>query len=120
MLAHSRMLRESAVATGTTIDLRAVTDPGVDSRLAGGAALLDLADAAVADGAVGDAPGDARSRVLSELGGEALVDAAGVIGNFEMMNRIADATGIPVGRGARRANADLIADLGLERYDHLD
>ena len=109
------MLRESAIATGTKVDLRAVTDPAVDSLLSGGGALLDLASATSEPAAE-----DARSRVVSELGGDALVDAAGVIGNFEMMNRIADATGIPVGKGARRANADLIEELGLDRFDHAD
>jgi hypothetical protein len=47
------------------------------------------------------------------------VRAAAVIGNFQMMNRVADATGMPVGTGSRGANAELIAELGLDRFDHL-
>lgn len=106
------MLRESAAATGREVDLRAVTRPETDSKIPAGKQLLDLVDATVARHELAIAP--AREWVLDELGGEALVDAAGVIGNFEMMNRIADATGIPVGRGARRAMADIIEDLGFE------
>ena len=48
----------------------------------------------------------------------ALVDAAATIGNFEMMNRIADATGMPVGRGSKRANTDLIESLGIADMEH--
>ena len=44
----------------------------------------------------------------------------GVIGNYQMMNRVADGTGIPVGKGSRLRNADLITRLGLDRLDHTD
>ena len=111
------MLRESATATLREVDLGALVDRRVDSLLPGGSGLLDLVDVTVSRV---DDGGAARDRVRVELGAAALIDAAGVIGNFEMMNRIADATGMPVGRGARMANADLIATLGLERFDHLD
>lgn len=52
------------------------------------------------------------------MGAEALVDAAGTIGNFEMMNRIADATGMPVGVGSRQANADIIGLLDIAYMEH--
>ena len=45
---------------------------------------------------VGDDPAHAdrmRSRVTEELGSDWLVDASAVIANFEMMTRLADATG---------------------------
>ena len=38
----------------------------------------------------------ARQDVLNELGPESLFDAATVYGNFEMMNRVAEGTGIGI------------------------
>ena len=110
------MLRESAAATGRRADLSAVVDRSVVPRLAAGVELLDFVDAVLLGGDVDGV----RSRLEAVVGRAGVVDAAGVVGNFEMMNRVADATGMPVSRGSRRANADLIEDLGLERFDHLD
>ncbi len=42
----------------------------------------------------------ARALLHRALGPDAVVDASGVIANFEMMNRIAEGTGIPVGKGS--------------------
>jgi hypothetical protein len=39
-----------------------------------------------------------------------------VIGNFNQMNRLADATGMPVGPGSMRASEDLRAATGIERF----
>jgi len=62
--------------------------------------------------------GKARDALLQQLGPAAVVDTAGTIGNFEMMNRIADATGMPVGQGSRRSNADIIGDLDIAYMEH--
>jgi len=35
-----------------------------------------------------------------------------------MMNRIADATGMPVGQRSKRANAELIETLGIADMEH--
>lgn len=115
MLAHAGMLSWSAEETEVPVDLRAVTDPTLDPLLPGGRALLSFVDAALRT------PSPTARRVLEgELGTEALVTAATVVGNFQMMNRVADATGMPVGQGSRRRHADLIEELGLDRYDHLE
>jgi hypothetical protein len=108
------MLRASVAALGTEIDVRAITDRSVDPLLPGGTVLLDLVDASFGTGDL-DA---ARDAVTVSLGEAALLEAAGVHGNFEMMNRIADGTGIPVGKGSRRRHADVIEALGLARFDH--
>ncbi len=42
-----------------------------------------------------------------------MVDAAGVVGNFQRMVRIADSTGIPVDGRMAQANADVRDLLGL-------
>lgn len=110
------MLSSSVHALGHTVDLLAVTDRNVDPRLHGGIELLNFVDAVL--GGSASEISVARSALRSALGWEATVDAAGVIGNFEMMNRIADATGMPVGKGRRRTSADMIDRLGLARFDH--
>lgn len=116
MLAHTEMLRWSAETTRVPVDVRAVTDPSIDPLLPGGRELIGLVDASVDGGA--DDEGEAREAVRSVLGEPALVDAAAVIGNFQMMNRVADATGMPVGRGSRARSGALIEQLGLDRFDH--
>ncbi len=59
----------------------------------------------------------ARTRVLEELGPEAVVDAAGVASNFERMVRIADATGIPLDSFLDEMTAGLRAELKLARFE---
>ena len=112
------MLRASAIASSRRVDLRAVTDRSVDPLLPGGSVLLELTDAALDGDDV--ALADAQNAVRRSAGDAALVDAAGVIGTFEMMNRIADAIGMPVGAGSRQRMADVIEELDLERFDHAD
>jgi hypothetical protein len=77
----------------------------------GGGDLIELATATVLRDP--DRISAARHNVVESLGTAALIDAAATIGNFEMMNRIADATGMPVGKGSKRADADLIMSLDI-------
>lgn len=108
------MLSWSIEETGAQAHLVAITDRTVDPLIPGGVVLLDFVDATLSDQEVAAA----RDRVDMELGRSACVDAAAVIGNFEMMNRIADGVGMPVGGGTRRRTADVISDLGLDRFPH--
>lgn len=55
----------------------------------------------------------ARDRVRAELGPEAFVDAGAVFGNFEMMNRVAEGTGIPIAPQALEREAAMMRALGL-------
>ena len=109
------MLSLSSVKTNTLLDLAAVTDPSVDPLTPGGVELLGLVDAVLARST--DIAAAAQA-VITKLGPTGLVDAAAVIGNYQMMNRVADGTGIPVGQGSRIRNAALIEQLGLDRLDH--
>src|SRR5262249_61155846 len=90
------LLRASGEATGHAFDLHAVTEGAAVAR--SGAAhektLLAFTEALVSDER--EALVIAHTRVLEELGPEALEDAAGVASDFERMVRIADATGMPV------------------------
>ena len=66
----------------------------VTALVRGGAAALDAA----------------RSSLLEVAGPASLMRAAAVAGNFQMMNRLVDATGVPVG-----ASMSAVAtDLGLD------
>jgi len=107
------MLRASAIAFDYPIDIRAVADPSVDLGVPGGSALMGFVDAVM--GVSGD-PDDARRAVVDELGPAALVDAASVFGNFEMMNRVAEATGIPVAAAVHERESKTIESLGLDRF----
>ena len=89
------LLRASGEATGTTVDIDAVVDEAPDETgIPGARAIARLVDASVRNDDT--ALPAARARVIEELGRDALHDAAAVIGNFERMNRIADAAGIPL------------------------
>lgn len=109
------LLRASGQVKGENFDLHAVTE-GTVAR--SGVAHEELL-VAFAEAIVGDDDGAlamARSRLLQELGPNALVDAAAVASNFERMVRIADATGIPLDNFLDQATVDLRADLKLERF----
>ncbi len=99
---------------GIEWDPRSITDPAVDPLLAGGRELVAFVDAALGDDE--ELLATARSALVSVLGGEATVEAAGVIGNFNQMNRLADATGMPVGRGRMETTAALREACGIERF----
>lgn len=107
------MLRASAIAYEYQIDTRAIADPSINLGVPGSTALIGLVDAVM--GVSGD-PGAARRTVIDELGPEALVDAASVFGNFEMMNRVAEATGIPVAGAALERESSMVESLGLHRF----
>jgi len=58
----------------------------------------------------------ARTELLRALGPEGLVDAAAVVGLFNAIDRVADATGIPLEAEKVQASADFRAVLGLDRF----
>ena len=110
------LLRTSGEAEGTSVELRPVMDgsgsPG--STIPHSEALLSLSEAAV--NGTDEELHAARRRVLQELGPAELVDAAGVIGNFEKMVRIADSTGIPLDEFLEEKSADFRADIGINEF----
>ena len=106
------MLRASASAFGYDLDVSAIADPTIPVGVPGGSELLLFVDA-VKTGGDADA---ARSAVLEALDGPSLFDAATVLGNFEMMNRVAEASGIPVAQQSVDRNAELIERLGISHF----
>lgn len=103
--------------TSVELDPAAITDRSIDPLLPAGRALLDFVDAVLTGTAEKQAA--ARTAVLDGVGPTGLVDAAGVIANFEMMNRIADATGMPVGKGTLKRTAEWRELVGIDRFNHL-
>jgi hypothetical protein len=68
---------------------------------------------------VGDDPAladTARATILDHLGPEWLVDTSAVIANFEMMTRLADATGARLLPQRLEAAAGIIDELGLAAF----
>lgn len=57
-----------------------------------------------------------RDRLVAAVGAEGAVDAAAVVANFEMMNRIADSTGIPLDTVISIASQDLQEEMDLNRF----
>ncbi len=92
-----------------------IVDESVDSLIPAGPELIAFVDAVMGGGDVAAA----RSALESVVGRAGVEAAAGVHGNFEMMNRLADATGIPVAGASLERNAEWIELLGLERWRHV-
>ena len=86
------LLRVSTQSEGEEVELNGVVEgaENVDERLPAGKELTAFA--------------------------EAVVDAAGVVGNFERMVRIADGIGISLDEGFADTTADMREDLGLNSF----
>ena len=59
---------------------------------------------------------EARTDLVAQMGEKAMVDAAGVVSNFQRMDRIADSTGIPSDAPMMIAQQEYVDQLGLDRY----
>jgi hypothetical protein len=76
--------------------------------------LLEFAEAVL--GGDDAALSRARAELMTALGPRGLVDAAAVVGLFNAIDRVADATGIPLEAEKAAASADFRAALGLDRF----
>lgn len=109
------MLRVSTETKNQDVDLNAVMGRADgDVGVKGGAELTAFAEATVSGG--NNAITAARQRLVDVLGAEATVDAAGVIGNFERMVRIADGTGIPLDTPVSLVSADMREEIGIDKF----
>jgi hypothetical protein len=57
-----------------------------------------------------------RNDIVERLGAAALVDASAVVGFFNAIDRVADATGIPLDPERVAPTADLRAELGINIF----
>ena len=110
------MLRASVEAKQQAVDLRAITEGAHDDAVGvlHAAELSALAEAVILGGE--KEIEHARAALRAKAGSAAVVDAAGVIGNFERMTRIADGTGIPLDAPVQLASEDFRGELGLAGF----
>ena len=109
------MLRASGQMAGQAVELAAVTGKAAgDGGVEHGARLLAFTDAAMGED---DARLDRERRALcAALSPEAFIDACALVAAFNVVDRIADATGIPLDPMLHAASGDVRAELGLSRF----
>ena len=110
------MLSLSVQTKGEAIDLSGLVQgaDAVDERVPHGQTLAHFAEAVISGS--DSELAKAREAVIAAVGGDGFVDAACVVGNFERMVRVADATGIPLDAEAVDATIELRESLGLNSY----
>lgn len=109
------LLRESGKLAGESYDLSAITEVGFcGGGVPHGETLLRFTEALMGEDEV--ALDRARQEMIKRLGPEQLVDAAGVAATFNMMDRIADSTGIPLDGPLDFMTADMRRELGLDQF----
>ena len=86
-----------------------------DCGIPEGALLIDFAEAILA----GDEARLARARaaIVAAMGAAALVDAAGIAGLFNAIDRVADATGTPLEDAKAADTASLRDAIGIDEFD---
>jgi len=109
------MLRESSRVEGNEVDLGAITTGNdVQSGVPAGEELVEFAEAGLGDNIEHIAR--ARSQLEDVVGTEGMVDAAGVIANFQRMVRIADGTGIPLDDPVLMLTTNERETFGINRF----
>ena len=107
------MLRVSSQMTGTEVDVAAVNGAGhTDAGVEHSAGLLAFTEGVMR----GDAAATERERLRAALSPESFVDVAAVIGSFNVVDRIADATGIPLDSVMLAMSQDVRDQLNLARF----
>lgn len=97
-------------------DLHAVTGAVEgDGGVSHGRLLVEFAEAVLGEDET--ALTRARAALSEAIGPPSLADAAGVVGLFNAIDRVADATGIPLEAEKAAASADFRAALGVDRFD---
>ena len=90
------------------------SDDAGDGGIPGGDLLIAFAEAVLGDDEA--RLNDVRQRLRVVIGDAGLVDAAAVIANYSALDRVADATGIPL-EAAKEANTvELRAELGIDDF----
>jgi hypothetical protein len=108
------LLRESSKAKGEHYDLSLLTGTKGDGNIPHGALLVAFADAVLGDddGRLKEIQADIRD----QIGDAAFVDAAAIAATFNAIDRVADATGIPIEDNKAASTADFRAELGINTF----
>lgn len=105
----------SGQTTGQAVELDAVNgSTESDGGVAHGARLVEFTEAVMSGDA--DAISSTRAALMDVLTPAAYVDVCATIGAFNVVDRIADSTGIPLDRGLDAMSADVREELGLARF----
>jgi hypothetical protein len=97
------------------IDLSAVNgSTGADGGIEHGARLVAFTEAVMANDA--EAMARERKTLIELLGPERFVDVVGTIGAFNVVDRIADSTGIPLDPMLLAMSAEVREELDLARF----
>jgi hypothetical protein len=112
-----QLLRASGQHRGQGYDLRAVTQGAAvgDCGIPEGALLIDFAEAILGSDQARLAR--ARAAIVAAMGAAALVDAAGIAGLFNAIDRVADATGAPLEEAKAADTASLRDVIGIDEFD---
>jgi alkylhydroperoxidase family enzyme len=109
------LLRVSGEFQGSEVDLSAVNGQARDDGgVAHATELVAFTDAVM--GRDDDALAEARSALQASLKPEAFVDACAIIAAFNVVDRIADATGIPLDDSLAMISGDVRSQLDLARF----
>ena len=109
------LLLASGATHNRDYDLNAVTGAVQDDGgVPHGRLLVEFAEAVLGEDK--GALAGARAALSKAIGPAGLADAAGVVGLFNAIDRVADATGIPLEAEKAEASADFRAALGLDRF----
>ena len=108
------LLRESGKAIERTYELKGITERSVNTGVENEDVLLAFADALWGtDRASLDR---ARDNLHARMGAGAVVEAAITVANFGMVDRIANAIGIPLDAMAGTKTNDFRVALGIDRF----
>jgi hypothetical protein len=108
------LLRESRQAKGESSDLTLLIGGRGDGKIPQGDLLVAFADAVL--GEDDQRLAEIQSALRTTMGDAAFVDAAAVAATFNAIDRIADATGIPIEDANAESTAELRASLGLNAF----
>ena len=76
--------------------------------------MIEFAEAVLGDDT--DRLDAARKTILDAIGSDAVVDAAGVAGLFNAIDRVADSTGAPLEADKKEMSAALRAEIGIDVF----
>ncbi len=108
------MLRASGKTTGTDYDLTATVGDSKDGGVEHGAVLIEFSEAVLDTDEARLAA--ARATVQEAVGDAGFVDAAAIVSTFDAIDRVADATGMPLSDEILERSADFREELGLNDY----
>jgi hypothetical protein len=108
------LLRESSKAKGEDYDLSLLTGTKGDGNIPHGALLVAFADTVLGDD--DERLKEIQADIRDQIGDAALVDAAAIAATFNAIDRVADATGIPIEDNKAASTADFRAELGINTF----